>query len=66
MCIRSGCFAKLLSYRLFRDFFHCALRVTWGRRKGGMSHRVACAWSHVHVDFGPVALCNPVALYLLQ
>ena len=34
--------------------------VTQGRRIGGMSHRDACGWSHVHVDSGPVAL------YLLQ
>ena len=40
--------------------------VTRGRRIGGMSHRAACGWSHVHVDSGPVALCGPVALYLLQ
>ena len=31
----------------------------------GMSP-AACGWSHVHVDSGPVALCGPVALYLLQ
>jgi len=31
-----------------------------------MTHRAACRWSHFHVDSGPVALCGPVALYLLQ
>ena len=38
------------------DLLPCALRVTQGRRIGGMSHRAACGWSHVHVDSGPVAL----------
>jgi len=37
--------------------------VTQGLRIGGM---YACGWSHVYVDSGPVALCGPVALYLLQ
>ena len=47
----------------------CNLRLnvsTQDRRIGGMSHRAACGWSHVHVDSGPVALCGPVTLYLLQ
>ena len=34
--------------------------VTQGRRIGGMSHRAACGWSHVHVDSGPVRSCGPV------
>ena len=42
------------------------IAVTQGRRIGGMSHRAACGWTHIHVDSGPVALCGPVALYLLQ
>ena len=42
------------------------LELEQGRRIGGMSQRAACEWSHVHVDSGPVALCGPVALYLLQ
>jgi len=31
-----------------------------------MSHRTACGWSQVRIDSGPVDLCGPVALYLLQ
>ena len=31
---------------------------TQGRRIGGMSHRAACGWSHVHVDSGPVRSCT--------
>jgi len=54
MCIRSWSFAKLLRRRPFHDFLPCTLRVTRGHRIGGMSHRTACAWSHVHVDSGPV------------
>ena len=27
---------------------------------GGVSHRAACGWSHVHVDSGPVRSCGPV------
>jgi len=38
---------------------------TQGRRIGEMSHTAACRWSHILVDSGPVALCGPVALYLL-
>ena len=30
------------------------------------SHRAVCTWSHVHIESGPVALCDFVALYLLQ
>jgi len=41
--------------------------VTQGRWiGGGMSHRDACGCRHVHLDYGPVVLCGPVALYLLQ
>ena len=49
------------------DLLPCALRSHRVAGLGeGMSHRAACGWSHVHVDSGPVALCGPVALYLLQ
>jgi len=44
---------------------HTTLDFRLGRRIGG-SHRAACGWIHVHVDSGPVGLCGPVALYLLQ
>jgi len=42
------------------DLLLCALRSYRVAGLGGMSHRAACGWSHVHVDSGPVAL------YLLQ
>ena len=45
---------------------HCSHTHTVAGLGRGMSHRAACGWSHVHVDSGPVALCGPVALYLLQ
>ena len=35
--------------------------VTQGRRIGGMSHRAACGWIHVHVGSGPVRSCGPVS-----
>jgi len=45
------------------DLLPCALR---SHRVAGLGGWAACGWSHVHVDSGPVALCGPVALYLLQ
>jgi len=48
------------------DLLPCALRSHRVAGLGGMSHSAVCGWIHVHVDSGPVALCGPVALYLLQ
>ena len=36
------------------DLLPCALRSHRVAGLGGMSHRAACGWSHVHVDSGPV------------
>ena len=60
MCIRSGSFAKLLRRRPCHDFLPCALRVTQSHQIGGMSHRAACGWRHLHVNSGPVRSSGPV------
>jgi len=42
------------------DLLPCTLRSHRVAGLGGMSHRAACGWSHVHVDSGPVRSCGPV------
>ena len=42
------------------DLLPCTLRSHVVDGLGGMSHRAASGWSHVHVDSGPVRSCGPV------
>ena len=62
MCIRSGSFAKLLR-RPFHNFLHCALSHRATRFRSYVPQGclcATCAWSHVHIESGPVRPCGPV------
>ena len=63
MCIRSGSFAKLLR-RPFHDFLHCTLYVTQGHQIENI-RPTGPPVRGVTSTVNP-ALCDPVALYLLQ
>ena len=75
----SGSFAKYSRHRPCHNVLPGVLCVAQGHRITSYFHDMhtrrrrpdylqtcPCGWSQVRIDSGPVALCGPVALYLLQ